>query len=205
MFIFSEMWTILKSDLKNALYLGKLIFPNIWAKKKPFSKWSLNNIVLLEMLIFFDILTKNCHFKEISKNLKKSIFCLNFDIFRYMGQYRFLKSDLNVIFLEMLIFLEIWGKPFFQIHRKKTLLSSICWYFRIYEQKTIISKWSQNNIVFIEMLIILDILTKNYYVMWIWICTMGTLHHRYQWSRTDLQNFVVAVQARSMSNALDVQ
>ena len=131
------------------------------------------------MIFITEICIKHDFFKMISKERN---FPWNIDIYGYMDIFfskcrcfqiylLLAKNDFfkvitkNVIFLEMLVFLEIWTKHVFFKMISKTLFSSKYWYswhFRIYGQKPIFQKknpFSRN--------VDTDILTKNdlFYLM----------------------------------------
>ena len=122
-------------------------------KKRPFRSY-------LKILVF----SSKCWFfwtygqkQFFQRDLKKSNFSLNFDIFEDMEKkITFSKwSQNNFIFLEMLIRTDLWTKLFlisknvvyseiliftetciFAIRSQRTSLLSKCWLFRIYGQKT---------------------------------------------------------------------
>ena len=158
-----------KNDLfkvicKSIIFHETLILLEIWVKNY-FSEWSQNNVVLLEILIFLDILTIfsiDHYFKEIWRS-----FSLNFDIFWDMAKKWFFPSLLKkTSFYTRGWYLRRYGifrirgankcgyypryrqKTIFKSDLKITLLFSKCWYFWKYGQKTNFPKWSKKQLPF---------------------------------------------------------
>ena len=121
-------------------------------KKRPFRSY-------LKILVF----SSKCWFfwtygqkQFFQRDLKKSNFSLNFDIFEDMEK----KITFSKWF-EMFILLDIWTKTNFSKGSKEKYLFFEFQIFSKIWTKTTFSKWSQNNLIFLEMLILLDIWTKN--------------------------------------------
>ena len=148
--IFSK-WSQKKCFTQNCPYLRlcgqKSIFPNYLKKRTDLKK-----VIFLEILIFTDLWTKN----KFSKLSQKHALPRNVDIYGDMDRKRFFQNDLKnrvipkkVIFVEILIFTDLWtnnfffkmiAKTFFSKSSKEKYLFLQFLYFWIYGQKTIFSK-----------------------------------------------------------------
>ena len=119
----NEMLTFLDTRIKNNFFKGiqrKVYFPLVlmfrrYGQKTIFSKWSQNNVIVLEMLILLVIWTKNYFFNGIQRKWP---------------------------FPWILILMGIWVKNDFSKWSQNNVISSKCWYLRIYG---LFTKWSQNN------------------------------------------------------------
>ena len=126
---------------------------DFYGKKSVVSKWSPNNVIFLEILIFFGNKGKNVIlldmliFSEIwTKTIFSGYAVENMRISNF--------SLYSVLFLEMLTFLDIGTKTVFTQWFKKSFFSNVDIGQRsiFYVQKWVFSKWSQNKVLFLAML-----------------------------------------------------
>ena len=106
------------------------------------------NMINKKMLIFPRYVQKIYFFKVISKQRN---FSQNVKIFRYRCKIWLLPkwSQSDVLYLEILIFLDMWERNNFFIDILKWVLLLEYCYFRRYGQKTIFPKSSQYNVLFL--------------------------------------------------------
>ena len=120
-----------KWSQENILFLEMLIFSKIWAKT-IYLKWSQENILFFEMLIFSKIWARTI----FQSDLKITSFSRNVDIFLHIAKKQFFQRKL--FFSNIDIFENMGKKRFFQNDLKKTSFSSKFWFFRTYGQKRFI-------------------------------------------------------------------
>ena len=123
--------------------------------------------LILDILIFSNICTKNLFLKVISKQRYLSkCWCFRRYAHKMVKKLIFLKKSKKInIFLDIMIFSNISTKNLFlKVITKQHYLSK-CWSFWRYGHKTTYSKWSQNNVIFLKMfawiLLFSEVWTKN--------------------------------------------
>ena len=156
-------------DFKITSFLSKCWYFRIHWQKTTFSKWSQNKDIFIEILIFTALWTRNDFLKLSQKT------CFYVDIYGY--NKRLFQNDLKIttfswkywylhifgqktIFIEILIFTDLWTKNDFLNWSQKMCFSPKFWFLRRYGQKTGFQN-DLKSVVFTDMLIVSDVWAKK--------------------------------------------